>query len=471
MSVYEAGVPIEDKRRAREAAHSMFEWRGFSKDDIARIIGAETQYDRLVCMYFVQLFDFAGRGIVSALRLFLSRFSLNAEAQEIDRIMYAFATHYGEQNDSNYSVDALHALSMSILILNTDLHNPNNANRMKMSTFISSLTALNDGADFPRPLLEGIYNDIKSNQILPAGASNGTPDIKNKASSKLSAPFTLQRGRPSSILDTFFLGERLGPATLQETLLVKNERWSYDTRAPKGKRRWKRLHTALCGSYLIFHKPIYEPQSQADCSQNIYDALILRHVFARRALEYTKRDHAFQLTTSTGRRVILIASSINVVAATTSAPPLPTPATSSKASLRRPMLPTSKSSETLEEQVERYRNQLHHLKDQFEEHRDTRRDIALNDRSKLKDWQDRYFYLELELERIATYFDILNEMHLAEDAMTKGLASSMEETAVYDNRRRDRFLGINQHAEAQVSWPKVFLIQVDIIQLFLTMSP
>lgn len=41
MSVYEAGVPIEDKRRAREAAHSMFEWRGFSKDDIARIIGAE----------------------------------------------------------------------------------------------------------------------------------------------------------------------------------------------------------------------------------------------------------------------------------------------------------------------------------------------------------------------------------------------------------------------------------------------
>lgn len=41
-----------------------------------------------------------------------------------------------------------------------------------------------------------------------------------------------------------------------------------------------------------------------------------------------------------------------------------------------------------------------------------------------KDWQDRYFYLELELERIATYFDILNEMHLAEDAMTKGLASS-----------------------------------------------
>ncbi|EGD76597.1 hypothetical protein PTSG_07714 [Salpingoeca rosetta] len=301
----EAGVSPEERRRARETAHSMYEGRGINKDEIARVIGAESKYERLVCMYYLQLFDFKAQDIVSAIRRFLSHFALNAEAQEIDRIMYSFAERYCEQNPTEYSVDAIHALAMAILLLNTDLHTPNNTRRMRQDQFIYNLAALNDGADFPRQLLQDIYNSIKAEQLVPVATHDKTAASHGAQQDNAGRPsFSVLRGRPSRVLDAFFLGEPIEPPTLEEIIQQKDTFDAFQARTSFRHRAWRTLHAAICGRYLIFHKSSFQPRSIQDYGHNVYDVVLLYHAFCRRALEYTKRDHVFELTTATGRRML-----------------------------------------------------------------------------------------------------------------------------------------------------------------------
>lgn len=74
---------------------------------------------------FVSLFNFHDLSIVSALRLFLDSFRLPGEAQLIDRIMEAFAKRFFEHSPGPLAnADAAYVLSFSVIMLNTDRHNP-----------------------------------------------------------------------------------------------------------------------------------------------------------------------------------------------------------------------------------------------------------------------------------------------------------------------------------------------------------
>ncbi|EGD76598.1 hypothetical protein PTSG_07715 [Salpingoeca rosetta] len=108
---------------------------------------------------------------------------------------------------------------------------------------------------------------------------------------------------------------------------------------------------------------------------------------------------------------------INTIAATSSAPPLPAPATSQRG-FQRPVLPMSRSSETLEEQVARYRAQLRQLRDQLSVHQSEERAAKSQGKRSWQQWETKQEYLEFELQRVATYFDILNAMHKTSDALT-----------------------------------------------------
>ena len=56
------------------------------------------------------------------------------EAQKIDRIVEKFASSYHKQNPENkLSVDTYYVLAFSIIMLNTDLHNPAIAKNKKMT--------------------------------------------------------------------------------------------------------------------------------------------------------------------------------------------------------------------------------------------------------------------------------------------------------------------------------------------------
>lgn len=74
---------------------------------------------------FVNLFDFQGKRLDEALREMLTTFRLPGEAQQIDRIMENFAKKFFESGPEEvHSSDAAYVLAFSVVMLNTDQHNP-----------------------------------------------------------------------------------------------------------------------------------------------------------------------------------------------------------------------------------------------------------------------------------------------------------------------------------------------------------
>ena len=87
-----------------------------------------------VLQEYATLFDFAGIGLDMALRSFILNFRLPGEAQQIDRILENFAVHFSATNPGIFSSpDTGYVLSFSIIMLNTDLHNPSIKQNKKMT--------------------------------------------------------------------------------------------------------------------------------------------------------------------------------------------------------------------------------------------------------------------------------------------------------------------------------------------------
>jgi Sec7-like guanine-nucleotide exchange factor len=67
-----------------------------------------------------------------AIRKMLNSFRLPGESQKIERIMECFAEQYHDQNPNGVfkHADAVFVLSYSVIMLNTDAHNPQVKNKM-----------------------------------------------------------------------------------------------------------------------------------------------------------------------------------------------------------------------------------------------------------------------------------------------------------------------------------------------------
>lgn len=87
------------------------------------------------------------------MRELLETFRLPGEAQPIARITETFAEVYYEAQKGQppiKSQDAVYVLAYSVIMLNTDQHNPQNVkNRMKVEDYRRNLRGVNEGEDFP----------------------------------------------------------------------------------------------------------------------------------------------------------------------------------------------------------------------------------------------------------------------------------------------------------------------------------
>lgn len=119
-----------------------------------------------VLHHYVEALDFNGLPFDDAIRLFLSGFRLPGEAQKIDRIMEKFAERYTRQNlDVFPSADTAFILAFSVIMLNTDLHNPSikPEKRMTVESFIRNNRGISvDGTDLPEEFLTGIFKRIQA---------------------------------------------------------------------------------------------------------------------------------------------------------------------------------------------------------------------------------------------------------------------------------------------------------------------
>jgi len=142
------------------------------KTVIGDYLGKEKEYEGGFCVKvlheYVDMMDFTNLRFDDAIRHFLSGFRLPGEAQKIDRIMEKFAERYCLQNNAVFpSADTAFILSFSVIMLNTDLHNPSIKEERKMTKedFIRNNRGISAGADLPEEFLSEIYDNIKRNPI------------------------------------------------------------------------------------------------------------------------------------------------------------------------------------------------------------------------------------------------------------------------------------------------------------------
>ncbi|KAF9889422.1 GDP/GTP exchange factor for ARF [Aspergillus nanangensis] len=119
---------------------------------------------------FVDLFDFSSKTVVDALRDLLGSFRLPGESALIERIVTTFSDKFIEKAhpEGVADKDALFVLTYAIIMLNTELYNPNikSQNRMSCAAFARNLRGVNAGQDFAPEFLQETYDSIKQNEII-----------------------------------------------------------------------------------------------------------------------------------------------------------------------------------------------------------------------------------------------------------------------------------------------------------------
>lgn len=155
---------------------------------------------------FISLFDFKDLRVDEAIRILLTKFRLPGESQQIERIVEAFSKGYvaSQQYDPSKLIevadkkpvdnategsdeplettevneevedlasvqpdaDSVFVLSYSIIMLNTDLHNPQVKEHMSFADYSGNLKGCCNEKDFPRWYLDRIYVSIRDKEIV-----------------------------------------------------------------------------------------------------------------------------------------------------------------------------------------------------------------------------------------------------------------------------------------------------------------
>ncbi|KAK9450275.1 uncharacterized protein V1518DRAFT_440749 [Limtongia smithiae] len=156
---------IDDEKNAEAISTFLHHASRISKKLIGDYLSKPSNIDILNC--FIDNFDFKDKRMDTALRELLSSFRLPGEAQQIARILEKFSERYCEFEPKEVaSKDAAFVLSYSIIMLNTDQHNPQVRKRMTFDEYRNNLRGVNDKKDFAPEYLENIYNTIKHHEII-----------------------------------------------------------------------------------------------------------------------------------------------------------------------------------------------------------------------------------------------------------------------------------------------------------------
>ena len=150
-----------------------------NKQKIGEFLGEKNDLSLKTLKYFAESFNFKGMKIVSAIRFFLSAFQLPGEGQKIDRILQNFsAKYYNDNNNIFESADATFYLTYAIMILQTELHNPNIKEKMTLESFTKFVNDQNN-KPLDNETLKDIYNDILNEPISLPELDEAKDKLKN----------------------------------------------------------------------------------------------------------------------------------------------------------------------------------------------------------------------------------------------------------------------------------------------------
>eukprot|EP00753_Platysulcus_tardus_P012632 PLAT3500.3.p1 GENE.PLAT3500.3~~PLAT3500.3.p1 ORF type:complete len:1555 (+),score=822.25 PLAT3500.3:520-4665(+) len=176
---------VSREAQPREIARFLRDAPGLNHDAIGEYLGKIKDFNQECLKEFVATFDFEGESLLDSLRSYLTSFRLPGEAQVIDRMVQTFADRaYLQSTDASHfaGADTTFLLAFAIIMLNTDLHNPNIAEdrKMTMEQFIKYNTnygpEVSKGVDLPRSLLTSVYTSIRDHEIRVLAPHEFSPD-------------------------------------------------------------------------------------------------------------------------------------------------------------------------------------------------------------------------------------------------------------------------------------------------------
>ncbi|XP_069800019.1 PH and SEC7 domain-containing protein 1-like [Dendropsophus ebraccatus] len=402
----EAIVRTQDVEAAQCLALKLFRLDGFEKSQVAPYLQKNNDFSALVAEEYLALFDFTGKSLDVALRTLLQELVLTGETQERERVLFHFSKRFHNCNPKDYrSADAVHTMTCALMLLNSDLHGQNIGKSMTLQEFINNLDGMNDGTSFPRELLKGLYNSIRTEKLEWA------MNEEKLASALLTRPENLMSVRKKSNPFVDIPAPDPNAPVYKQGLLCRKVHADIDgKKTPWGKRSWKSFHTVLKGRLLFLLKDEYRMDFQFP-----EEVISVHHSLAERASEYTKRPHVFRLQTADWRVFLFQAQTpeemnswitrINLVAAMFSSPPFPA-AVGSQRRFYRPILPSAPSKQDLEEQLQAHESLMDRFTDDLTEHQ---RNLP-DSKSKTREWEDYHLrgdYLRFEKLRYETYVKLL----------------------------------------------------------------
>ncbi|XP_053559187.1 PH and SEC7 domain-containing protein 3 isoform X2 [Bombina bombina] len=406
---------------AKCLAKRLYKLDGFKRSDVAKHLGKNNEFSRLVAEEYIKYFDFTGMSLDQSLRYFFKAFSLIGETQERERVLIHFSNRYFQCNpNSMSSADGVHCLTCAIMLLNTDLHGHNIGKKMNCQEFIANLQGVNEGKDFPRGLLKALYNSIK-NEKLEWAADDPEAMKKSPSDSNDDKPNGMQSKGVSRIGSSSnpFLDIPHDPnaAVYKAGFLARKIHADMDgKKTPRGKRGWKTFYAILKGTVLYLQKDEYKPE-KALSEDDLKNAVSVHHALASKATDYEKRPNVLKLKTADWRVFLFQAQSseemeswinkINCVAAVFSAPPFPA-AIGSQKKFSRPLLPATTTKLSKDEQLRSHETKLKQISTELAEHRSYPPDKKVKakeiDEYKMKD-----HYLEFEKTRYEVYVKLLKD--------------------------------------------------------------
>ncbi|XP_069741589.1 PH and SEC7 domain-containing protein 1-like isoform X1 [Narcine bancroftii] len=406
-----------EQEAARRLAKRLYYLDGFKRSDVARHLGKNNDFSKMVAEEYLRFFDFTGLSLDQALRAFLKEFALMGETQERERVLIHFSHRYHQCNPDTISAeDGIHTLTCALMLLNTDLHGHNIGKRMSCSDFISNLEGLNDGQDFPKDLLKVLYSSIKNEKLqwtineeeLRKSLSELADD---RTDPSLKAMKRIGTGR-NPFLDIM---QDPKAATYKHGFLVRKVHADSDgKKTPRGRRGWKTFYGVLKGMILYLQKDAYKSDKQLS-EEDLKNAISIHHSLAVRASDYSKKPNVFYLKTADWRVFLLQAPSselmqswitrINLVSAMFSAPPFPA-AIGSQKKFSRPLLPTAVTRLSLEEQIKAHDARLKAMTADLADHHSFPPDKKAKPKE-LEEYKQKEEYLEFEEMRFCTYVSLL----------------------------------------------------------------
>jgi brefeldin A-inhibited guanine nucleotide-exchange protein len=168
-----------------EVAHFLRSTPSLDKTQIGELLGSPDEADLRVMHAYVDSMDFPGMELDEAIRAFLAGFRLPGEAQKIDRLMEKFAERFCRANPGSFkNADTAYVLAYSVIMLNTDAHNPMVKQKMSKAEFVKNNRGIDDGSDVPEVYMSSLYDRITRNEIKMKDTSSALDDKRGAAPSK-----------------------------------------------------------------------------------------------------------------------------------------------------------------------------------------------------------------------------------------------------------------------------------------------